>query len=193
MRAWWGAALICMVMGGCGDASPSATPRFGAGGGGGARIDLPCDCALGEECSDDGRCVSICGDVAACAFGGTAQCCAAGTVCRDGSCVTDCGGNAECNGVCCDSAEMCLEGSCVLQCPDPGQLCGDDGELCCASDEACVGGGCAPLRGECTFGEDCEIDELCEQSLGVCIPREAVDDYRGDYWFDSNYMMGEGA
>ena len=175
MRAWLGVALVCMVVAGCGDASPSATPRLGAGGGGGASIDLPCDCALGEECSDDGRCISICGDVAACASGGTARCCAAGTVCQDGSCVTDCGGNAECNGVCCDNTEMCLEGSCVAQCADPGQLCGDDNELCCASGEACVGGGCAPLRGECTFGEDCEIDELCERSLGVCIPREAVE------------------
>ena len=43
----------------------------------------------------------------------------AGSVCSDGSCVTDCGSDVECNGVCCDGAEMCLEGSCVAQCDDP--------------------------------------------------------------------------
>ena len=70
---------------------------------------------------------------------------------------------------------MCFEGSCVAQCADPEQLCGDRRELCCESDEACIGGACVPLRRPCEHGEDCELDELCEPSLGVCIPRSAVD------------------
>jgi len=175
--------LLCMALAACGDASSSGPPRIGTGGSGGSGgtdgpdggIFLGCDCPFGEECSDDGLCVSICGDRAACVFGGTAQCCGAGKVCESGSCVTDCGGDIQCNGACCGSAEMCLDGACVAQCDDPAQLCGDDDELCCASDEGCIGGACVPLFEECTFGEDCEIDQLCEPSLGVCIPRDSVE------------------
>ncbi|UCF47329.1 MAG: hypothetical protein JSU89_09130, partial [Myxococcales bacterium] len=180
MRASWCVALVCIAMTGCGEAAPSAaSPRGTAADGG---IDFLCDCPLGEECADDGLCASICGAVPACVFGGTAQCCGAGAACQEGSCVTDCAGGVECNGVCCDSAEMCFEGSCVAQCDDPSRLCGDDGELCCASDEACVARACVPVLDECALGEDCEIDELCEPSLGVCIPRDSVDvcEYRPD-------------
>jgi hypothetical protein len=70
---------------------------------------------------------------------------------------------------------MCFEGSCVAQCDIPAQLCGDENELCCANGEACIGGACVPLLDQCTLGEDCELDELCEPRLGVCIPRDAVD------------------
>jgi hypothetical protein len=77
---------------------------------------------------------------------------------------------------------MCFEGSCVAQCDDPARLCGDHGELCCTIDEACVARACVPVFDECALGEDCEIDELCEPSLGVCIPRDSVDvcEYRPD-------------
>jgi hypothetical protein len=137
---------------------------------------LLCDCELGEECADDGTCVSICGEGLACVAGGVARCCDAGDLCQDGRCVADCGeGGVECNGQCCDGSQMCFDGACVAQCEDPVQLCGDDDELCCGSDEACIGGGCVPLLQPCEHGEDCEIDELCEQSLGVCISRDAVE------------------
>ena len=71
--------------------------------------------------------------------------------------------------------QVCFEASCVARCDAPSQLCGDDNALCCANGEACIGGACVPLLDECALGEDCEIDELCEPSLGVCIPRDAVD------------------
>ena len=171
MRSSCWFVLFWIVSAGCGEVPPAGAPR-GDGGGG---ADFSCDCPFGETCSDDGLCVSICGDVPACIFGGTAQCCAAGSVCQDGRCVADCGSEPECNGVCCDSAEMCFEGSCVAQCETPSQLCGSDKALCCASGEACIGGDCVPLLHECMFGEDCETDELCEPSLGVCISRDAVE------------------
>ena len=63
----------------------------------------------------------------------------------------------------------------MAQCDEPSQLCGDDAELCCGSGEACIGDACAAVLDECTLGEDCEIDELCEPSLGVCISRDAVE------------------
>lgn len=184
-------ALLCMALAGCGDASTGAPPRTGTGGSGGTvspdgGIVFGCNCPFGQECSPQGLCESICGDQAACVFGGTAQCCGDGTVCQEGQCVADCGVQVECNGVCCESTEMCFDGACVAQCDDPLQLCGDDDELCCASGEGCIGRSCVPLRNECTFSEDCEIDELCEPSLGVCIPRDSVDvcEYRppvGDF------------
>ncbi|NND30029.1 MAG: VCBS repeat-containing protein [Myxococcales bacterium] len=184
-------ALLCMGLAGCGDASTGTLPRTGTGGSGGTvgpdgGIVFGCNCPFGQECSPQGLCTSICGDQAACVFGGTAQCCGDGTVCQEGRCVTDCGGQVECNGVCCESMEMCFDGACVAQCDDPLQLCGDDDELCCASGEGCIGRSCVPLRNECTFSEDCEIDELCEPSLGVCIARDSVDvcEYRppvGDF------------
>ncbi|HET6414850.1 MAG TPA: VCBS repeat-containing protein [Polyangiales bacterium] len=170
MRGWSWATLLLFVVVGCGNASPPGPPRLGAGG-----IDFSCDCPFGEECASDGLCVSICGEVAACVFGGTAQCCGAGTACQAGSCVTDCGQAVDCKGLCCDEGQVCLGEACVARCEDPARLCGADDELCCAIDEACIGGACVPLRNPCSFGEDCELDELCEPSLGVCIPRDAVE------------------
>ena len=97
--------LLWIAVAGCGEAPPAGAPRD--------TPDFSCDCPLGEGCSDDGLCVSICGDVPACIFGETAQCCAAGAVCQGGSCVTDCGNDVECNGVCCGSGEACTSGACV--------------------------------------------------------------------------------
>ena len=133
-RCWL--VLLWVAVAGCGEAPPAGAPRD--------TPDFLCDCPFGEECSDDGLCVSICGDVPACIFGGTAQCCAAGALCQGGSCLADCGSDVECNGVCCESPEMCFEGACAAQCDSPSQLCGDDRELCCASGEACISGACVP-------------------------------------------------
>lgn len=179
MRASAWIALTCMGLSACADGSADSARRLGSGGGGGALadggVDLLCACPFGQECSDDGLCVSICGVVPACLSGGTAQCCPPGAVCESGNCVGDCGSDVSCNGVCCDSVDRCFEGFCVARCEDPAKLCGDDDEFCCASGEACIGRRCVPLRDECTSTEDCELDELCEQRLGVCIPRDAVD------------------
>jgi hypothetical protein len=108
-------------------------------------------------------------------FGGAARCCSTGKVCADGACINDCGEAVECNGLCCDASEMCFEGACVAECANPDQLCGVENEICCGSDEACIGEQCVPLLQPCEHGEDCEVDELCEPSLGVCIPRDAVE------------------
>ncbi len=181
MRAALSGCLVLALAIGCGEASGGGSPRLGTGG-----VDFTCSCPFGEDCADDGSCVSICGEVAACVFGGTAQCCAAGTACKEGVCVSDCGAGVECNGICCEGSETCVDGACAADCSDTGRLCGDSNELCCGNDEACIGRTCVPLSNECELGEDCEIDELCEPSLGVCIPRDAVEvcEYRppvGDF------------
>lgn len=44
----------------------------------------------------------------------------------------------------------------------------------------------------CLGCNECKIAIACPHQAIERIPREPVDDYLGDYWFDSNYMMGEG-
>ncbi len=45
----------------------------------------------------------------------------------------------------------------------------------------------------CLGCNECAIAVACPHQAIERIPRESVDDYRGDYWFDSTFMMGEGA
>jgi ferredoxin len=45
----------------------------------------------------------------------------------------------------------------------------------------------------CLGCNECSIAVACPHDAIERIPREPVDDYRGDYLFDSTYMMGEGA
>ncbi len=45
----------------------------------------------------------------------------------------------------------------------------------------------------CLGCNECAIATACPHDAIERIPREMADDYRGDYWFDSSYMMGEGA
>jgi hypothetical protein len=138
-------------------------------------MDIACDCPLGEGCADDGSCVSICGERPACVFGGASRCCEAAQVCLRGACLDDCGQAVDCNGRCCGDSQICFDGACVAECEDPERLCGEQNELCCAGNEACVAGTCVPLSRPCELGEDCEADELCEPSLGVCISRSLVE------------------
>jgi electron transport complex protein RnfB len=44
----------------------------------------------------------------------------------------------------------------------------------------------------CLGCNECAIAVACPCDAIERIPREPVDDYRGDYWFDSTYLMGEG-
>ena len=44
----------------------------------------------------------------------------------------------------------------------------------------------------CLGCNECAIAVACPHDAIERIPREAVDDYRGDWWFDSTYLMGEG-
>lgn len=45
----------------------------------------------------------------------------------------------------------------------------------------------------CLGCNECAIAIACPHGAIERIPREAVDDYLGDYWFDSTYLMGEDA
>ncbi len=80
-----------------------------------------------------------------------------------------------CGGTTCAVGEMCLDDSCVAECEDVANLCGVENEQCCGMQDACLQENCVPLGAECEFTEDCEIGEICEPTLGRCIPRDAVD------------------
>jgi electron transport complex protein RnfB len=45
----------------------------------------------------------------------------------------------------------------------------------------------------CLGCNECAIAVACPHDAIERVPREPVDDYRGDYFFDSTYYMGEGA
>lgn len=78
-----------------------------------------------------------------------------------------------CKGSCCKENEMCHNDKCVADCDPISQLCGDALELCCPSTTVCYQGKtCVTLGIECTYTEECELDEYCEPTLHRCIPRD---------------------
>ncbi len=110
-----------------------------------------------------------------CGRGSIAACCGEAQVCMGSLCVEDCGENPRCGSGCCEGGQECLMDRCVIEC-DEELRCGDDLNLCCdGSTEACVGGACVPLGDECALTEECELDEICEPTLGRCLPRASID------------------
>ena len=79
----------------------------------------------------------------------------------------------ECLDACCDDALVCLDAECVIRCDD-GTRCGEEPELCCEGESICYAESCAIPGDLCTFTEDCALDEICEASLGICLPRDVV-------------------
>ncbi len=61
-----------------------------------------------------------------------------------------------------------------------GEVCGADQELCCEGADICFGEGCVTPGQECERTEECGLEEICEPSMGRCLPREqvAVCEYR---------------
>jgi hypothetical protein len=152
---------------------------------------VSCQCAppppagLGEPCSSDPDCASplVCGPDGLCAepvevcnnveCGG--ECCDAGDIClNNNTCAPDCGQNTRCGAdglTCCDAGELCLEDACV---PDCGQneRCGEVGELCCGAGDICLRDECVTPGAICENNFDCAEDEVCDPTLGQCLPRD---------------------
>lgn len=93
----------------------------------------------------------------------------------DGGNAVDAGVGVECGSEVCTAGQMCLEEVCVAECADVANLCGASQESCCTAEQACLQDSCVGLGAECEFSEDCEIGEICEPTLGRCIPRDAVE------------------
>jgi hypothetical protein len=102
-------------------------------------------------------------------------CCNEDQVCNAGICELDCAAPLRCGTMCCDSGQECMGDRCVIECADEAQRCGAMGELCCASGEACLSDACVTLGPACTFTEECGITEICEPTLGRCVPRTSVE------------------
>ncbi len=78
----------------------------------------------------------------------------------------------KCKKICCEEDEMCYNDRCVADCETPSKLCGEHLELCCSGNTVCLQGTSCVVPGkECTYSEDCELDEYCEPTLKKCIPR----------------------
>jgi hypothetical protein len=114
------------------------------------------------------------------------SCCNEDQICNAGICELGCEAPLACGTVCCDTGQECLTDRCVIECADEAQRCGTAGELCCGADQACLRDACVDLGPTCTFTEECDLDEICEPTLGRCAPRGSVDvcEYRppvGDF------------
>ncbi len=154
------------------------------------------DCAASEQCIDR-RCVPRTTSDAGVPVGTDAAClaprvscgttcCNEGQVCNAGRCELDCELPLRCGSRCCAAGQECLADRCVVECADEARRCGAEGELCCGADEACLRDACVALGPSCAYTEECGLDEICEPTLGRCVPRSTVDvcEYRppvGDF------------
>ncbi len=105
-----------------------------------------------------------------------------GEICQNGQCQpaeTDCpSGQTTCGETCCGEDEVCEDGQCQSACD--GERCGTDLQLCCEGGDICFGDGCVAPGDDCERSEECAIGEICEPSVGRCLPRDqiAVCEYR---------------
>ncbi|MFU8803023.1 MAG: FG-GAP-like repeat-containing protein, partial [Bradymonadaceae bacterium] len=100
------------------------------------------------------------------------RCCAAGLACREGACVQDCGDAVRCNQMCCGAGQVCEDNQCRAACS--GERCGAGLELCCEGEDICFGESCVTPGTSCERTEECGITEICEPSLGQCLPRDQI-------------------
>jgi len=78
----------------------------------------------------------------------------------------------------CDDGEFCTDAVCtdgVCAGPSTGDVCGAANELCCAGGTVCVNDDCVVPGGACTTTDDCDIDEICDPVLQLCIDRALVE------------------
>ncbi len=81
-------------------------------------------------------------------------------------------GELECGDSCCAAGEECEDGECWAACA--GERCGADLQLCCEGEDLCFGEACVTPGDDCERTEECNIGELCEPSVGKCLPRDEI-------------------
>lgn len=79
----------------------------------------------------------------------------------------------ECNGVCCAADQECVMDACLDPCD--GTRCGADLSTCCRGVDLCLSDACVTPTGPCAATEDCQVDEICEPTVGQCVPRDSVE------------------
>jgi hypothetical protein len=71
---------------------------------------------------------------------------------------------------CCAVGSECVQGQCLTTC-DSGVRCGANREVCCGADQVCVAQACASPQGTCLDSYDCQPGQFCEPTLGQCLPQ----------------------
>ncbi|MFP4599415.1 MAG: FG-GAP-like repeat-containing protein [Persicimonas sp.] len=84
----------------------------------------------------------------------------------------ECTGTA-CGDQCCEGGEECVEDQCLPACA--GTRCGEDLGLCCEGSELCLGDSCVMPGDDCERTEQCPVEEICEPTVGKCVPRSSVE------------------
>jgi hypothetical protein len=91
----------------------------------------------------------------------------------DGSEDVFCADGTVCGSECCTGSDECVQDQCLPPCG--GERCGADLELCCEGGDLCIGQQCVVPGDDCDRTEQCEIDEICEPTVGKCLPRDSVE------------------
>ncbi len=81
--------------------------------------------------------------------------------------------NVECDGVCCGEGQECFQDLCLDPCE--GTRCGEEFGLCCTGQDLCLGDACVTPGSLCQLTEECDVDEICEPTVGRCVPRASVE------------------
>lgn len=140
----------------------------GCSGGGGSRTSAS---------ASDGSGLTATAGTDGTATGGTAtggSASASGTASATGG---PCPPERDCEGVCCEEGQLCSVGECVVDCGGEPP-CGMAQE-CCGESQVCLAGSCVTPGSDCQAGacatkpSSCPEDQVCEPSLGKCVPKVA--------------------
>lgn len=122
-------------------------------------VHTPKDCddsnaCTNDSCEGDGMCVNE--DVA----------CAAGEICVEGDCISECVDATEC-----DDGDLCTDDDCVADlCVNTAIVC-DDGAYCNGEET------CDTTNGVCVAGENpCDEDDFCDEENQICDTEDGDDD-----------------
>ncbi|MEO1267970.1 MAG: VCBS repeat-containing protein [Myxococcota bacterium] len=166
----------------------SSTSSSAGGSSEGSACGSASDCATGLVC-EGGLCRAEEGegdvgmttpDMGLCQDGRSecgGACCGVTQSCQDGQrCVEACASGLTCEGACCEVGQVCEQGLCRELCA--GQRCGASLELCCTADELCVDEQCVMPGNDCTQTEECDVGEVCEPTVGQCVPSATLCEFR---------------
>ncbi|MGM0555249.1 MAG: CARDB domain-containing protein [Myxococcota bacterium] len=149
---------FCSFFAACGSCDDS--PGGGAGGDGGVDAADTSDTEPGDAADSDGATM---GDADSDAD-------AAETDVDTWTCPEE----RQCGGTCCDSGQECLNGQCLDPCS--GTRCGENLGLCCTGEDVCIYDACTTPGDDCQSTFQCPDDEYCEETLGKCLPQDAIGD-----------------